>query len=57
MEPVGIEVDARRAWMIVHRCVRCGLVRRNRAALRDPQQPDAFQEMLAVARRAARAAP
>jgi len=51
MEPVRIESDAKRGWMIVHRCVRCGMGRRNRAALSDPRQPDDFEAMLEVARR------
>jgi len=51
MEPVGVEADAKRAWMLVHRCVQCGVTRRNRAALTDPRQPDDFGAMLAVATR------
>lgn len=38
--------------MIVLRCLRCGFTRRGRAALADPRQPDDFEAMLAVARRA-----
>jgi hypothetical protein len=53
MEPVGIENDAKRTWMIVHRCIRCGAIRRNRAAVNDPRQADDFEAMLAVAARAA----
>jgi hypothetical protein len=53
MEPVQIEADAKRVWIIVHRCVRCGLVRRNRAALNDPRQPDDFDAILAMAGAAA----
>ncbi len=49
MPPAGIEQDARRGWMIVHRCVRCGMFRRNRAALDDPAQPDRFDAMLRTA--------
>jgi hypothetical protein len=51
MEPIRVEYDARRGWMIVHRCVCCGSVRRNRAALSDPRQPDDFEAMLGIARR------
>jgi DNA-directed RNA polymerase subunit RPC12/RpoP len=52
MPPVGVESDAKRGWMIVLRCLRCGFTRRSRAALADPRQPDDFEAMLAVARRA-----
>ena len=50
MEPIGIESDAKRGWMIVHRCVRCGFTRRNRAALDDPRQADEFEVLVGVAR-------
>ncbi len=49
MPPVGVQRDARRGWMIVHRCERCGTLRRNRAALDDPGQPDRFDALLAAA--------
>ncbi len=35
--------------MIVHECTRCGAVRRNKAALDDPIQPDSFDEIVRVA--------
>jgi len=50
MQPLCIEPDAKRGWMILHRCVRCGIARRNRAALDDPREPDDFEAILAVAR-------
>jgi hypothetical protein len=46
MAPAGVQQDARRAWMIVHRCERCGMLRRNKAALDDPAQPDRFDALL-----------
>jgi hypothetical protein len=49
MECVAVEADARRGWVLVHRCVLCGTVRRNRAALDDPWQPDDFAMLLQVA--------
>ncbi len=52
MAPVGVEPDAKRGWIIVHRCVRCGFMRRNRAALSDPRQPDDFGAMVAIVREA-----
>ena len=50
MAPVAVQHDARRGWMIVHRCTRCGAVRRNKAALNDPAQPDRFEALVDVAR-------
>ena len=49
MQPVAVEHDARCGWMIVHRCTRCGAVRRNRAALNERAQPDEFNALLRVA--------
>lgn len=53
MEPVAVQHDARRGWMIVHRCTRCGTICRNKAALNDPAQPDSFDALLAAVRRSA----
>lgn len=49
MECVAVEADARRGWMLVQKCVRCGFIRRNKAALDDPRQPDRFEVMLQIA--------
>ena len=50
MECVAVQADARRGWMLVHRCTVCGAFKRNRAALDDPVQPDSFKALLRVAR-------
>ena len=50
MEPIAVEQDARRDWMIVHHCTRCGKIRRNKAAIDDPVQPDSFEAMLELAK-------
>ncbi len=49
MECIAVEADARRGWMLVHKCTRCGIIRRNKAALNDPRQPDRFETILRVA--------
>jgi len=54
MECVAVEQDARRGWMLVHRCTRCGALRRNRAALDDPRQPDRIQALVRVTRKGCR---
>jgi DNA-directed RNA polymerase subunit RPC12/RpoP len=54
MEPVGAELTGKKGWVVVHRCRRCGEVRRNKAALEDPRQPD---DVAALARVAAGAVP
>ena len=40
MEPVRVEPDPRRGVVIVHRCTRCGQIRRCRAAYEAKVQPD-----------------
>ena len=55
MEPVSVQHEARRGWMIVHRCTSCGAIRRNKAATGDPIQPDSFATLLSVAKEAVRA--
>lgn len=51
MECVAVQQDARRGWMLVHRCTRCGVLRRNKAALHDPVQPDLLESLVRIAMR------
>lgn len=48
MEPIAVEHAAKKGWVLVHRCLRCGAVRRNRAALSDPVQPDDYDAIVAL---------
>lgn len=40
MRPIRTEPDAKRGFVIIHKCEKCGEVRRNRAALNARTQPD-----------------
>ena len=40
MEPIRAEVDPKKGFVIVHRCQKCGEIRRNRAAHEAKVQPD-----------------
>lgn len=40
MEPVRVETDPRKGYVIIHRCTKCGAIRRNRAANLAKVQPD-----------------
>ena len=40
MRPIRVEPDPKRGFVILHRCERCGALRRNRAAQDAPVQPD-----------------
>ena len=48
MEPVGAEPDPRRGYILLHRCVKCGAVRRNRAAHEAAVQPDDLRKIIAL---------
>ncbi len=55
--PVGVEHSGKKGWVIVHRCERCGAVRRNKAALDDPVMPDDHGVLVALSTRAGGGAP
>ena len=40
MEPVSAEPDTRHGYVIIHRCTKCGAIRRNKAAHEAKKQPD-----------------
>ncbi len=46
LEPVGVEHSGKKGWVILHRCQRCGVTRRNKAALDDPAAPDDYELLL-----------
>lgn len=40
MMPLRVETDSRKGYIIVHKCTKCGELRRNRAAHEAKVQPD-----------------
>ena len=40
LEPIRVEPDAKKGYIIIHRCRRCGAIRRNKAAHEAKVQPD-----------------
>ena len=40
LHPIRVEPDARKGYIIVSRCEKCGEIRRCRAALKAKEQPD-----------------
>lgn len=48
MEPVSAEPDPRRGYVIIHRCVKCGAIRRNRSAHTAKVQPDDLSKIIAL---------
>ncbi len=47
MAPVGVEWKSGKGWQIVHRCLKCGHICRNKVA-RDTVQPDAWDAVVGL---------
>lgn len=48
LEPIRVEQSGKKGWVIVHRCQKCGAIKRNKAALDDLEQPDDFEVIVAL---------
>ena len=48
MEPIFAEPDAKKGYVITHRCVKCGAIRRNKAAVGVKIQPDDVNKIIAL---------
>jgi DNA-directed RNA polymerase subunit RPC12/RpoP len=46
MEPIRVEPDARKGYIIIHRCTKCGEIHRNRAAHEAKVQPDSIKLLI-----------
>ena len=46
MEPIRTEPDARKGYVIIHRCTKCGEIHRNRAAHEAKVQPDSIKLLI-----------
>jgi len=51
MEPISVQPDAKKGFIIVHRCQRCGELHRNRAAHEAEVQPDNKKLLIALTAR------
>ena len=40
MEPIRVEPDPKKGYVIIHKCTKCGKIQRNRAAHEAKTQPD-----------------
>ncbi|MEM7737404.1 MAG: RNHCP domain-containing protein [Deinococcota bacterium] len=50
LEPVAVDYNGKKGWIIVSRCQTCGMEKRNKAALDDSNQPDDFEVILELSR-------
>jgi hypothetical protein len=46
--PIGVEHSPKKGWVLLHRCQKCGDLRRNKAALDDPRQPDDYSIIITL---------
>lgn len=48
MAPIAVDYSTKKGWIIVHRCIDCGVASRNKAALAGAQ-PDDMNSIIALA--------
>ena len=48
MEPIRVETDPKKGYVIIHRCQRCGEIHRNRAANEAAVQPDNIKLLISL---------
>ena len=48
MRPIKVEIDSKKGYVIVHRCEKCGEIRRNRAANEASVQPDDIELLISL---------
>lgn len=49
MQPVAVDYDGKKGYVIIHRCLRCSIERRNHAARSDPH-PDDWEALVRLSR-------
>ena len=53
LEAVGVEHSGKKGWIVIHKCQRCGEIKRNKAALDDPVSPDDFELIVQLSKKPA----
>jgi DNA-directed RNA polymerase subunit RPC12/RpoP len=48
LEPISAQPDPKKGYIIVHKCVKCGAIRRNKAATEAKDQPDDIKKIIAL---------
>lgn len=46
MEPVGYDYNSKKGYMIIHKCIKCGKIIKNKLSFDDPVQPDDYDFFL-----------
>ena len=48
LEPISAVPDAKKGYIITHRCIKCGAIRRNKACTEAKDQPDDIKKIIAL---------
>ncbi len=48
MRPISVETDPRRGYIILHKCTKCGEIKRNKAAHEAKEQPDDISLLISL---------
>ena len=51
MDPIKAEIDSKKGYVIIHKCRKCGELRRNKAAYDVDVQPDDLRKIIALTAR------
>ena len=46
MDPIRAETDPKKGYIIVHKCRKCGEIKRNKAAHEAKEQPDSLSKLI-----------
>ena len=46
MDPIRVETDSKKGFIIVHKCRKCGEIKRNKAAHEAREQPDNMSKII-----------
>lgn len=46
LEPIRVETDPKKGYIIISKCKKCGEIRRNKAATEAPVQPDDINKII-----------
>ena len=46
MDPIRVEPDSRKGYVIIHKCRKCGEIKRNKAATEAKNQPDDIKKII-----------
>jgi DNA-directed RNA polymerase subunit RPC12/RpoP len=48
LEPISATPDPKKGYIITHKCVKCGAIRRNKACTEAKDQPDDIKKIIAL---------